>query len=98
MHCFITLDERIAAAEAQLEAAEQANDIDAIDELAGLLFDHNTAQMAECLAADFPTRAEAEAELAAMSDDDYAVAWERFEDLCVRGIGDTYRYYRVFIR
>ena len=95
MHRFIT---HIAEAEAKLEAAQQANDVDAIDELGGLLLDYNTTQMAECLAADFPTRAEAEAELAAMSDDEYNEAWESFHDLCERGIGDTHRYYRVLLR
>lgn len=98
MHRFNTSDEHIAQAEAQLEAAEQANDVDAIEALGSLLLDCQTAQLAECLAEDFPTRAEAEAELAAMSDEEYAAAWERFGDLCERGIGETYRYYRVFLR
>ena len=98
MHRFNTLDEHIAQAEAQLEAAEQANDVDAIEALGGLLLDCQTAQLAECLAEGLPTRAEAEAELAAMSDEEYAAAWERFGDLCERGIGDVHRYYRVFLR
>ena len=94
---FDAMEQRYDDLTAEMQAALDAHDADEIDRINELLIDIETDVQAAILAETYPPRETLEAELKAMSAEDYGAERERFELLCEQGAGDTHRYYRVFM-
>ena len=93
---FDAMEQRYDDLIAEMQAALDAHDADEIDRINEFLIDIETDVQAAILAETYPLRETLEAELKAMSAEDYGAERERFKVLCEQGAGDTHRYYRVF--